>query len=78
MIQFLNKIFDTNILNIFSSDRMFIYDLQKINKLFNQNIDQPKTDREQHAGIITLFEKIHAETRIDLHFYWIQHMIRNH
>ena len=72
MIQFLNKIFNTKIPNIFSSDRMFIYDLQKINKLFNQNIDQPKTDREQHASIITLFEKIHAETRIDLHFYYLK------
>ena len=72
MIQYLNKIFNTKIPNIFSSDRIFIHDLQKINKLFSQQTDQPKTDREQHASIVTLFEKIRAQIRIDLHFYYMK------
>ncbi len=70
MIPILNNIFNKKIPHIFSNDHVFLDDLRKINKIFNQHIEQPKTDREQCDAVIALFEKLIAETRIDLKFYY--------
>jgi diguanylate cyclase (GGDEF)-like protein len=72
MTHLLNKIFRTNLPQIFSNDRVFIDDLQNINKIFNQKIENPKSERDQHISILALFDKIQNETGIDINFYYMK------
>jgi diguanylate cyclase (GGDEF)-like protein len=72
MTHLLNKIFRTNLPQLFSNDRVFIDDLQNINKIFNQRLENPKSEREQHISLLALFDKIQNETGIDLNFYYMK------
>ena len=72
MTHLLNKIFRSNLPQIFSNDRVFINDLQNINKIFNQRIENPKSERDQHISILALFDKIQNETGIEINFYYMK------
>ncbi len=72
MIHTFNKIFNRKFPHFFSNDRAFVDDLQIINTIFNQNIEHPKTDHEQHLTIVSLFEKLQSEASADLVFYYLK------